>query len=111
MPRQEDLRYIEYEFRKKGFECFYEPFERDRPDMIAINEEKIILIELKTGREASSTIFQKMKWMKERKEELYRKISKRKVEFLLVIPNLKRDVKEKLEKEGISVLFKPILGL
>ena len=108
MPRQEDLAYVAYEFMAKGFECFYEPFERYRPDMIAVNEEKILVIELKTGREASRTIFQQMMWMKEHKEELYRKISKRKVEFWLVIPKLKRDAKENLEKEGIKVLLTPI---
>jgi len=66
MSRQEDLAYVEYELREKGFECFYEPFERDRPDMIAISEETIIVIELKTGREASSKVFQQMMWMKQR---------------------------------------------
>ena len=108
MPRQEDLAYITYEFMAKGFECFYEPFERYRPDMIAVNKEKILVIELKTGREASRTVFQQMMWMKERKEELYRKISKRKVEFWLVIPKLRRDVKQKLEKKGIKVLLTPM---
>jgi len=99
MSRQEDLAYVEYE-----------PFERDRPDMIAISEEKVVVVELSTGRWASKDIFQQMMWMKERKEEFYRKISKRQVEFLLVIPKLKRDIKEKLEKEGIKVLERPMLS-
>ncbi|MDH7564736.1 MAG: hypothetical protein QHH24_07695 [Candidatus Bathyarchaeota archaeon] len=55
-----------YELKGEGLECFYEPFERDGPDMIAINEEKMMVIELKTGREVSSHILQQMKWMKER---------------------------------------------
>lgn len=111
MPRQEDLAYVAIEFESKGFEYFYEPFERDRPDMIAIDEEKILVIELKTGRESSSIIFQQMMWVKKRKEELYRKLSKRKVEFVLVIPKLRPSIKEKLEKNGITVLLRPIPGI
>ena len=111
MPRQEDLAYVAYEFEAKGFKCFYEPFERDRPDMIAIGEEKILVIELKTGRESSSIVFNQMIWMKKYKEELYRKLSNRKVEFVLVTPNLRPSIQEKLEKEGIKVLLRPVPGI
>lgn len=108
MPRQENLAYVEYEFKSKGFDCFYEPFERDRPDMIAFDKEKILIIELKTGRESSGIIFQQMMNMKKYKEEFYKKLSTREVEFMLITPKLKSSVKEKLEKEGIRVLFRPI---
>lgn len=90
---QEDLKYIKYEFEKEGFTCFEDPFDRDRPDVVALREDKVLLIELRT---TSYNIETKMKLMI-RKRDFYGKLSKRKVEYWLVIPRINERVREKLD--------------
>lgn len=105
-PSQEDLKYVKYEFEKEGFTCFEDPFDRDRPDMVAVKEDKVLLIELRTTPHAIET---KMKLMI-RKRDFYEKLSKRKVEYCLVIPRINEKVREKLEKLGIRVMERPLLA-
>ena len=97
-PSQEDLKYVKYEFEKEGFICFYEPFYRDRPDMVAVKEDKVLLIELRT---TSHDIETKMKLMI-RKKDFYEKLSKRKVEYCLVIPRINEKVRENKDWLDIS---------
>ena len=104
---QEDLKYVKYEFEKEGFTCFEDPFDRDRPDMVAVREDKILLIELRT---TSYDIETKMRFMI-RKKDFYEKLSKRKVEYCLVIPRINEEVREKLEKLGIRVMERPLLQI
>ena len=99
-PSQEELKYVKYEFEKEGFICFEDPFDRDRADMVALREDKILLIELRT---TSHDIETKMKLMIRRKD-FYEKLSKRKVEYCLVIPRIDEEVKRKLENLGIRVM-------
>ena len=104
-PSQEDLKYVKYEFEKEGFICFEDQFNRDRPDMVALREDKILLIELRT---TPYDIETKMKLMI-RKKDFYEKLSKRKVEYCLVIPRINEKVREKLERVGIRVMERPLL--
>lgn len=91
--------------KKQEFVCFYEPFYRDKPHMVALREDKIILIELRTTSYNIETKMRLMIW----KKDFYEKLSKRKVEYCLVIPRINENVREKLEKLGIRVMERPLL--
>lgn len=73
--------------------------------MVALREDKVLLIEL---RASSYDIETKMRLMI-RKKDFYEKLSKRKVEYCLVIPRISEKVKRKLEKLGIRVMERPLL--
>lgn len=106
-PSQEDLKYVKYEFEKEGFISYEDPFDRDRPDMVALREDKILLIELRT---TSYNIETKMRLMI-RKKDFYEKLSKRRVEYCLVIPRISEKVKRNLENLGIRVVERPLLQI
>jgi hypothetical protein len=96
---------VKHEFEKEGFICFEDQFDRDRPDMVALREDKLLLIELRT---TPYDIETKMKLMI-RKKDFYEKLSKRKVEYCLIIPRINEKVREKLERLGIRVMERPLL--
>ena len=75
--------------------------------MVALREDKILLIELRT---TSYGIETKMRFMI-RKKDFYEKLSKRTVEYCLVIPRINKNVREKLEKLGIRVMERPLLQI
>lgn len=106
-PSQEDLKYVKHEFEKEGFICFEDPFDRDRPDIVALRENKVLLIELRT---TSHNIETKMKLMI-RKKDFYEKLSKREVEYWLIVPRINEKKRVNLEKLGIRVLERPLLQI
>lgn len=82
---------------------FQEPFSRKEPDMIAITNSKIIILEFKGyGKHGRGTLNQVKSYLQTK--ELLESISDKKVEIWVVCPSITGSYKEEIEKLGAKVI-------